>query len=140
MAKNVEVINTAKDAVIAFMDKNQNAGWDSEMSRIPLSEGDIVTLTGMVELQKSTSSGVPDWLAFKSVEGYPIGLRQLFRRGNGLKFPANVKTPKEAAMALLDKIGTTENGLELRLKEVRKMESSTRNGKNTYYIFTDYEI
>lgn len=140
MAKNAQEIQAAKDAVTAFMDKNQGAGWDSEMSRIPLNEGDTVTLTGDVELQKSTSAGVPDWLAFMTAEGYPIGLRQLFRRGNGLKFPENVKTPKEAAAALLDKIGTTDNGLALQLREVRKVESSTRKGKNTYYIFTDYEI
>ena len=140
MAKNAQEIQAAKDTVVAFMDKNQGAGWDSEMSRIPLNEGDTITLTGDVELQKSTSAGVPDWLAFMTAEGYPIGLRQLFRRGNGLKFPANVKTPKEAAAALLDKIGTTESGLALQLKEVRKVESSTRKGKNTYYIFTDYEI
>ena len=140
MAKNAQEIQAAKDAVTAFMDKNQGAGWDSEMSRIPLNEGDTVTLTGDVELQKSTSAGVPDWLAFMTAEGYPIGLRQLFRRGNGLKFPENVKTPKEAAAALLDKIGATDNGLALQLREVRKVESSTRKGKNTYYIFTDYEI
>lgn len=140
MAKNAQEIQAAKDAVTAFMDKNQGAGWDSEMSRIPLNEGDTVTLTGDVELQKSTSAGVPDWLAFMTAEGYPIGLRQLFRRGNGLKFPDNVKTPKEAAAALLDKIGGTEHGLALQLREVRKVESSTRKGKNTYYIFTDYEI
>ena len=140
MAKNAQEIQAAKDAVTAFMDKNQGAGWDSEMSRIPLNEGDTVTLTGDVELQKSTSAGVPDWLAFMTAEGYPIGLRQLFRRGNGLKFPENVKTPKEAAAALLDKIGATENGLALQLREVRKVESSTRKGKNTYYIFEDYEI
>lgn len=140
MAKNAQEIQAAKETVVAFMDKNQGAGWDSEMSRIPLNEGDIITLTGDVELQKSTSAGVPDWLAFMTAEGYPIGLRQLFRRGNGLKFPENVKTPKEAAAALLDKIGATENGLALQLKEVRKVESSTRKGKNTYYIFTDYEL
>ena len=140
MAKNAQEIKAAKDTVVAFMDQNQGAGWDSEMSRIPLNEGDTITLTGDVELQKSTSPGVPDWMAFMTAEGYPIGLRQLFRRGNGLKFPENVKTPKEAAEALLDKIGTTENGLALQLREVRKVESSTRKGKNTYYIFTDYEI
>ena len=140
MAKNAQEIQAAKDAVTAFMDKNQGAGWDSEMSRIPLNEGDTITLTGDVELQKSTSPGVPDWMAFMTAEGYPIGLRQLFRRGNGLRFQENVKTPKEAVEALLDKIGTTENGLALQLREVRKVESSTRKGKNTYYIFTDYEI
>lgn len=140
MAKNAQEIKAAKDTVVAFMNQNQGAGWDSEMSRIPLNEGDTITLTGDVELQKSTSPGVPDWMAFMTAEGYPIGLRQLFRRGNGLKFPENVKTPKEAAEALLDKIGTTENGLALQLREVRKVESSTRKGKNTYYIFTDYEI
>lgn len=140
MAKNAQEIQAAKNTVTAFMDANQGAGWNSDMSRIPLNKGDVVTLTGDVELQHSTSAGVPDWLAFMSAEGYPIGMRQLFRRGNGLIFPDNVKTPKEAANALLDKIGQTENGLALKLKEVRKVESSTRDGKNTYYIFEDYQF
>lgn len=140
MAKNAEEIKAAKDAVTAFMDANQGAGWDSDMSRIPLDVEDTITLTGDVELQKSTTAGVPDWLAFMTAEGYPIGLRQLFRRGNGLQFPANVKTPKDAAGVLLDKIGQMENGLQLKLKAVRKIESSTRKGKNTYYIFEKYEF
>lgn len=140
MAKNAEEIKAMKDKVVAFMDANQNAGWDTDMGRIPLNEGDTITLTGETEMQKSTSPGVPDWLAFVTKEGYPVGLRQLFRRGNGLKFPENVKTPKEAANALIDKICTFENGLQLQLKEVRKVESSARKGKNTYYIFESYEI
>lgn len=140
MAKNAEEIKAMKDKVTAFMDANQNAGWDTEMGRIPLNEGDTITLTGNTELQKSTSPGVPDWLAFVTTEGYPIGLRQLFRRGNGLKFPENVKTPKEAANVLIDKICSMEDGLALKLKAVKKIESSTRNTKNTYYIFEDYEV
>lgn len=141
MAKNAEEIKAMKDAIFAFMDLNQNAGWDSEMGRIPLNDGDVITLTGEVEMQKSTSPGVPDWLAFITKEGYPIGLRQLFRRGNGLRFSENVKTPKEAANALIDKISTFEDGFPLQIKEIRKIESSTRkNGKNTYYIFQDVEI
>lgn len=139
MAKNAN-IEGAKAQVIEFMDKNQNAGWDADMGRIPLNEGDVITLNGGVEMQKSTTAGVPDWLAFTTEQGYPIGMRQLFRRGNGLVFPENVKTPKDAANVLLDKIAQTENGLDLKLKEVRKVESSTRKGKNTYYIFESYEI
>lgn len=122
------------------MDNNKNSGWDDEMSRVPLSKGETITLTGQTELQKSTTPGIPDWLAFVTEEGYPIGLRQLFRRGNGLKYPANVKTPREAALALLDKIAAFDNGLKLQLKDVRKVESSSRDGKNTYYIFEEYEI
>lgn len=140
MAKNAEEIKALKDKVVAFMDANQNAGWDTDMGRIPLNEGDTITLTGETTLQKSTTAGVPDWLAFDTKEGYPIGLRQLFRRGNGLTFPENVKTPKDAASALIDKICTFENGLQLSLKEVRKVESSSRKGKNTYYIFESYTV
>lgn len=140
MAKNVEQIKQAKEAIEAFMNSNQNAGWDDEMSRIPLSKGNVVTLTGDVAMQKSTTAGVPDWLAFETVEGYPIGLRQLFRRGNGLKFPEGVKTPREAANVLIDKCAQMENGLPLTLKEVKKLESSTREGKNTYYVFEAFEF
>ena len=140
MAKNAKEIEKAKSIVTEFMNANVSGGWDSDMSRIPLNNGDIITLTGDVELQKSTTAGVPDWLAFNTKEGYPVGLRQLFRRGNGIKFADTVKTPRDAANALIDKIGTFENGMQLQLKEVRKIESSTRKGKNTYYIFENVEI
>lgn len=140
MAKNVEEVKALIKAVTDFMDTNQGAGWDSNMSRIPLTDGDTITLTGETEMQKSTSAGVPDWLAFVTKEGYPIGLRQLLRCGNGLKFPDNIKTPKEAAEALITKVCQFDNGLQLKLKEVRKVESSTRKGKNTYYIFEEYQF
>lgn len=138
MGKNVDDIKKSKETLDKFMDANQNAGWDGDMGRIPLDSGNTVTLTGEVEIQKSTTPGVPDWMAFLTKEGYPIGLRQLFRRGNGLQFPKEVKSPKQAKDVLLDKIATTDDGLALTLKEVKKIESSSRKGKNTYYIFEDY--
>lgn len=136
MAKNVEQI---KNEVIAFMDSHKSGGWDSDMGRVPLMAGQVITLTGEVALQKSTTPSVPDWLAFMTTDGYPIGLRQLFRRGNGLNF-GEARTPKEAAIKLLDKVAASEGGLSLTLNAVRKIESSTRNGKNTYYIFMPIEI
>lgn len=139
MGKNVD-FDEAKKQVNDFMNNNKNSGWDDEMSRVPLFKGETITLTGQTGLQKSTTPGIPDWLAFVTEEGYPIGLRQLFRRGNGLKYPANVKTPREAALTLIDKIAAFDNGLKLQLKDVRKVESSSRDGKNTYYIFEEYEI
>ena len=89
---------------------------------------------------QNTTPGVPDWAAVTTVEGYNIGFRQFTRRGNGLKYPAEVTTPAQAIAALIKKAAELENGLTLRLKEVRKVESSTRKGKNTYYIFEDTEI
>lgn len=140
MAKNADETQKAIATVVAFMDLNKNAGWDDEMSKMPLSKGDTITLTGDVALQKSTTAGIPDWMAFTTIEGYPIGLRQLFRRGNGLKFPEKIKTPREAAQLLLEKCGQMDNGLPLKLKDVKKLESSSREGKNTYYIFEAFEI
>ena len=43
-------------------------------------------------------------------------------------------------LRLLKKAASLDNGLTLQLKEVRKIESSIRKGKNTYYIFEDTEI
>lgn len=140
MAKNAQEIQALKDKIKAFMKENPNAGWDSDMGRIPLNDGNTITLILNADKQKSPSAGIPDWMAFETKEGYPIGLRQLFRRGNGLIFPANVKTPAEAADALIDKIGALDDGLQLQLKEVRKVESSSRKGKNTYYIFEETQI
>lgn len=137
MAKNKaqELVDRFNNLVVAA-----GGGDDPEMSRMPLTPGDVITLTGETTMQKSTSPGIPDWLAFDTKEGYPIGFRQLFRRGNGLIFPENVKTIKEAAKALIDKICTFDDGLRLQLKDIRKVESSSRRGKNTYYIFEEYTI
>lgn len=139
MAKNADDIKKLQDIAIALLDGNNN-GWDDAMARMPLNEGDTLTFTGEAEMQKSTSPGVPDWAALLTKEGYPIGYRQLARRGNGLKFKDEVKTPKDAIRAIIEKAASLDNGLTLQLKEVRKIESSTRKGKNTYYIFEDTEI
>lgn len=140
MAKNAQEIENLKKSIFEFMNANQGAGYDSEMARIPLHKGDTVTLTGETELQKSTTPGVPDWLAFKTVEGHVIGLRQLFRRGNGIKYPENAKTPRDAANCLIDKVCSFDNGLALKIKEVRKVDSSTREGKNTYILFEEFDM
>lgn len=139
MAKNEQEKQALKNKVKAAMDKN-TARWSGDMSNIPLFDGDVITLTGDTTVVKSTTPGVPDWDAFVTKQGYPISYSQLFRRGNGLKFPDNVKTPMEAADAFIDKICEVDDGLTLQLKTVRKMESSTRKNKNTYYIFEDMEI
>lgn len=133
MAKNVdELVKKAQE--IAPFAENETFG------TIALTEGDTLTITGETTTVKSTTPGVPDWAAVTTEEGYNIGYRQFTRRGNGLKYPAEVTTPAQAIAALIKKAAELENGLTLRLKEVRKVESSTRKGKNTYYIFEDTEI
>ena len=139
MGKNVDA-NKAKESVKKFMDSNSNAGWDSDFGRVPLGKGETLTFTGDVEEQVSTSPGVPNWMAFVTVEGYPIALRQMFRRGNGITYPANVNTPRKAAEFFIDKCTSFDKGLQLKIKEVRKVESSTRDGKNTYYIFESVDL
>lgn len=139
MAKNAQEIQALKDKVHAAMQKNA-ARWSGEMANVPLFAGDTITLTGETDTIKSTTPGVPDWDAFLTKEGFPISYSQLFRKGNGLKFPANVKTPTEAADALIDKIGAMDDGLPLNIRDVKKRESSTRNTKNTYMFFEPIEI
>ena len=139
MAKNAEEIKALKDKIHSAMQRNA-ARWSGEMANVPLFAGDIITLTGETDTIKSTTAGVPDWDAFLTKEGYPISFSQLFRKGNGLLYPENVKTPEEAADALIDKIGAMENGLALTIKDIRKRESSIRPTKNTYYIFENVEI
>lgn len=133
MAKNVdELVKKAKD--IAPFAENETFG------NIALAEGDTITLTGETTTVKSTTPGVKDWPAFVTKEGYNIGYRQFTRRGNGLKYPAEVQSPSDAIEALVRKAAELEDGLTLQLKQVRKVESSTRKGKNTYYIFEDTDI
>ena len=118
MAKNVdELVKKAQE--IAPFAENETFG------TIALTEGDTLTITGDTTTVKSTTPGVPDWAAVETVEGYNIGFRQFTRRGNGLKYPAEVTTPAQAIAAWIKKAAELENGLTLRLKEVRKVESST---------------
>ena len=139
MAKNATEIKKMQDTAISLLDGNSN-GWDGELSRMPLTDGDTLTFTGESALQKSTTAGIPNWAALITKEGYPIGYRQLARRGNGLTFAAEVKTPKDAIKAIIAKAAALDDGLQLQLKEVRKIESSSRKGKNTYYIFEPMAI
>lgn len=139
MAKNAQEIQALKDKVHNAMQANA-ARWSGDMANVPLFAGDTVTLTGEPIKVKSTTPGVPDWDAFETKEGFPISFSQLFRKGNGLKFPAAVKTPAEAADALIDKIGSMDDGLPLVVRDVKKRESSTRNTKNTYMFFEAIDI
>lgn len=139
MGKNVDAAK-AKASVKKFMDANPNAGWDANFGNVPLGKGETLTFTGEVAEQVSTSPGVPNWMAFTTNEGYPIALRQMFRRGNGITYPANIDTPRKAAEFLIDKCASFDKGLQLKIKEVRKVESSTRDGKNTYYIFESIDL
>lgn len=139
MSKNAQEIQALKDKVHAAMQKNA-ARWSGEMANVPLFAGDTITLTGETDTIKSTTPGVPDWDAFLTKEGFPISYSQLFRKGNGLKYPANVKTPTEAADALIDKIGAMDDGLPLNIRDVKKRDRNVGTGKNTYMFFEPIEI
>lgn len=139
MGKNVDAVK-AKAEVKKFMDANPTAGWDSAFGNVPISKGKTLTFTGEVAAQTSTTPGIPNWMAYVTTEGYPIALRQMFRRGNGITYPAKIDTPRKAADFLIDKCTSLSNGLQLKIKDVLKIESSTREGKNTYYVFEPIDL
>lgn len=136
MAKNLD---ETKKAVHEFMSNNKGGGWSDPMARMPLFKGQTVTFTGDTELQHSNNPDIPNWLAFMTTDGVPVGLRQLFRRGNGLSF-GEANTPEKAVDLFIDACATLENGLSLKLADVKKVESSSRDGKNTYYIFEPFDF
>ena len=136
MAKNVE---ESKNALKEYFAANPQGGWSNDMGRIPLSAGDVITLNGKVEKQKSTAIGMPDWMALLTDEGFPISLRQLARRGNGLEYPTEIQTSEQALFYLLDKIATTEKGLSLKVRENRKMQNA-QGRVSSYLLFESVEL
>lgn len=139
MAKNVEEKKALLDVLTKSVEKNK-ARWTSNMSTVPVREGQVLTFSGEIKEQVSTTAGVPNWDAFTTVEGFPIALGQIARRNNGLIFPQDCVTSDKALEAFISKCCEYDNGLSLTIKEVVKIESSSRKGKNTYYIFEEFTI
>ena len=69
---------------------------------------------------------------FLTKEGYPVPFSQIARTHNGLNLKA--ETRKEAIEEFSKRI---DGNYSLKVKEVRKVESSFGEGKTTYYIFEE---
>lgn len=130
MAKNVDEM-VSKAIELAPFAEGETFG------QIALTKGDSLTFTGEVTEVKAPNITAGKWAALVTKEGYNIGFRQITRRGNGLIFPETVKTPIEAIKVFITAAASAEDGLKLTLANVRKVESSTRDTKNTYYIFEE---
>lgn len=109
-------------------------GVAKECGTIPVCSGQTLHFTGETAPQKG-SGDVPDWLSLETAEGYHIGLRQIARNGNGISFADGINDVPSKVCAFIDACP-----IELTVHDVKKVESSSRNGKNSYYIFNPVTI
>ena len=109
-------------------------GVAKECGTIPVCSGQTLHFTGETAPQKG-SGDVPDWISLETLEGYHVGLRQVARNGNGLTFPDGINDVPSKVCAFIDACPIT-----LTVKDVKKVASSTRDGKNSYYIFEPVDI
>ena len=109
-------------------------GVAKECGTIPVCSGQTLHFTGETATQKG-SGDVPDWISLETVEGYHVGLRQVARNGNGISFNEGVNDVPSKVCAFIDACPVA-----LTVHDVKKVESSSRNGKNSYYIFEPVTI
>ena len=109
-------------------------GVAKECGNIPVCSGQVLHFTGETAPQKGNGD-VPDWLSLETVEGYHVGLRQVARNGNGISFADGVNDVPSKICAFIDACP-----IALTVHDVKKVESSSRSGKNSYYIFEPVTI
>ena len=126
-------LQTKLDEVFGELGKE----WSSRaIGRMPIMKDQILTFidgangiaTETVEINGvKTTYGV-----FLTQEGYPVPFSQIARTHNGLNLKAD--TRKEAIAEFSKRI---DGNYSLKVKEVKKVESSFGEGKTTYYIFEE---
>lgn len=114
---------------------------DDKMSRnvrnMPITKGDKLTFTGAtatVDTEIRQSNGTMQKVSygiFKTVEGFDVPFSQIARRNNGLNITA--ATIGEAIKEFAARI--PDDGLVVVVADVKKVESSFSDGKQTYYRF-----
>lgn len=105
----------------------------SSLRSVPLMKGDILTFTGETGDEKFTDQKgtVITYGVFRTAEGIDVAFSQIARRNNGL--PIKSKAFEEAVREFYSLI--PDDGLKVSIEEVRRVESSFGDGKNTYLIF-----
>lgn len=110
-----------------------------EAQAMPLAKGTVLTFPkGTMEPKKEEGiNGGAPWGSFTSQEGHRISFSQLTRRNNGLKF--NSGTSVESRInEILD--ANVNRDIVLRVHDRIVLESTSREGKNSYLTFEPYTV
>lgn len=108
---------------------------NSALRNMPITKGQVLTFTGETKLVETTlrdqQGNIISYGAFATKEGFDVPFTQIARRNNGLGL--NNATMKEALEEFAGRIDGTYN---VRVADVKKIESSFGDGKMTYLVFT----
>lgn len=126
-------LNKEFQEVLGMLDSERLS---NEAVSVPLQKGQILTFTGKTTCITSKlidNEGNPvKYGVFETAEGYPIAFSQIARRNNGLTFKANI------VREMLEEFASKIDGkFSVKVKEVRKVESSFGDRKQTFYIFQE---
>lgn len=122
-------LNQQLEQVLAHLGNDKMA---RNVRNMPIAKGDTLTFTGETAVvdteigNQKISYGV-----FKTVQGFDVPFSQVARRNNGLNISA--ATIGEAVKEFAARI--TDDGLTVTVADVKKVESSFSDGKQTYYRF-----
>ena len=126
-------LQTKLDEVFGELGKE----WTSRaIGRMPIMKDQILTFIDgadgiATETAEINGNKVP-YGVFLTKEGYPVPFSQIARTNNGLNLKAD--TRKEAIAEFSKRI---DGNYSLKVKEVKKVESSFGEGKTTYYFFEE---
>lgn len=126
-------LQTKLDEVFGELGKE----WASRsIGQMPIMKDQILTFIDGdkgVETRTAEINGVKTtYGVFLTTQGYPVPFSQIARTHNGLDLKAEGR--KEAIAEFSKRI---DGNYSLKVKEIKKVESSFGEGKTTYYIFEE---
>lgn len=108
-----------------------------QVGETPIMKGQVLTFQqkeGLVHPVTREINGVSQtWNVVDSDEGYEVSLKQLLRNHNGLNLGRG--TQVEVFDKFLALFPDDDKPLVLKVADVKKIESSFSDGKQSYYIF-----
>lgn len=108
-----------------------------QVGETPIMKGQVLTFQqkeGLVHPVTRDINGVSQtWNVVDSDEGYEVSLKQLLRNHNGLSLGRG--TQAEVFDKFLALFPDDDKPLVLKVTDVKKIESSFSDGKQSYYIF-----
>jgi len=110
-----------------------------EAQSLPIAKGTVLTFP-MGEMEPKKEDGInggAPWGSFTSKEGYRVSFTQLARRGNGINY-----TSGNAVSARIEELieANETKDIILKVKDRFVLESTSREGKNSYLVFEPYNV
>lgn len=122
-------LNQQLEQVLAHLGDDKMA---RNLRNMPIAKGDKLTFTGETAVVNTEiGNNKVSYGVFKTAEGFDVPFSQIARRNNGLQLTSN--TIGEAVKEFASRI--TDDGYAVTVADVKKVESSFSDGKQTYYRF-----